>query len=340
VTGNAAPEDGGTDWRRLAGERNVPLSIARALWERACAAASGDPVQAEHAFLLLLEEAEAANITQEPGRGTLADSSAREGFSPGPGKWTRVLIEQPKPARPAPRPPETGKKPSADQLRNEILAAEKAAKDAAALLAASDPATIIQVLHEVSRGEASPVLQKVVGMAGGLISRLISQRAKASPAPTISSAETPSAEVTPQAASAETTSAETASAEGISAEGSTAEGISANRASAAGVTAEGISANRASAEGISANRASAEGISANRASAEGISAEGSTVEGITANRASAEGVTAEGISAEGISAAGVSAAGSSGEPAAPGSTDPAVGPVDGASVAQPVDREH
>ena len=252
VTGNASPEDGGTDWRRLAGERNVPLNVARALWERACAAAPGDPVQAEHAFLLLLEEAEAANITQEPGRGTLADSSAREGFSLGPGKWTRVLLEQPKSPRPAPRPPETGKRPTADQLRNEILAAEKAAKDAAALLVASDPATIIQVLHEVSRGESSPVLQKVVGMAGSLVGRILSARAQASPAQASPTAESTSAAggvtVDGVAGAGGNPVEEVASAGGSTVDGAatdaatTADGVTADGATADGATAEKISA--------------------------------------------------------------------------------------------------
>jgi hypothetical protein len=209
VTGNAPPDDGGTDWRRLADERNVPLGLARALWERAWEAASGDPVQAEHAFLLLLDDAEAANITQEPGRGTLADSSAsaRDAFSLGPGKWTRVLLEQPRQARPAPRAG-GGKRPSADELRDEIVAAEQAARDAAAMLAASDPATIIQALHEVSRGGGSAVLQKVVSMAGGVVGRLLGQRSKASPTQTSPAAEGATAEGAP--------------AEGAPAEGATA----------------------------------------------------------------------------------------------------------------------
>jgi hypothetical protein len=178
VTDDAPPDDGGTDWRRLAGERNIPLSIARALWERACAAAPGDPVQAEHAFLLLLDDAEAANISQEPGRGTLADSSAsaRDAFSLGPGKWTRVLLEKSKPAAPALRA-EAGKRPSAEQLRNEIVAADQAVKHAAAMLAGSDPATIIEALRELS-GEGSAVLQKVVSMAGGVVARILAQRPK------------------------------------------------------------------------------------------------------------------------------------------------------------------
>lgn len=222
VTGNAPPDDGGTDWRRLADERNIPLAVARALWERAWAAASGDPVQAEHAFLLLLDDAEAANITQEPGRGTLADSSAgaRDASSLGPGKWTRVLIEQPKPTLPALRA-EAGERPSAEQLRNEIVAADQAVKHAAAMLAGSDPATIMEALRELSGGEGAAVLKKVVNMAGGVVARILAQRPKTAAAPPGSAA------------------AEGAAAEGAVAEGAAAEGVADEGAADEGAAAEG-----------------------------------------------------------------------------------------------------
>ena len=87
-----------------------------------------------------------------------------------------------------------------DQLRNEILAAEKAAKDAAALLASSDPATIIQVLSEVSRGESSPVLQKVVGLASGVVGRILAERAKAPPSSPAEPASAEPASVTAEGA--------------------------------------------------------------------------------------------------------------------------------------------
>src|SRR5689334_24670440 len=96
----ASSDDGGTDWRRLASDRNVAHGVARALWERARAAAQDDPVLAEHAFHVLLDEAASSNITQEPGRETLAASTAgaRDASPLGPGKWPRCLLEQPRPA--------------------------------------------------------------------------------------------------------------------------------------------------------------------------------------------------------------------------------------------------
>ena len=185
MTEDSPPDDAGTDWRRLASERNVPPAIARALWERAYAAASGDPVQAEHAFLLMLDDAEAANLTQEPGRETLTDSAlgGRDASSLGPGKWTRVLLERPKPPPVAAsrRGADVGKRPTADDLRNEILAASEAGKAAAAMLAASDPATIVEALRELAGSQGTGVLQKVMSVAGGAIERMLSHRPSAPP---------------------------------------------------------------------------------------------------------------------------------------------------------------
>src|SRR5262249_11379175 len=160
-------EDSGTDWRRLASDRNISHGVARALWEQARAAMPDDPAQAEHAFHILLDEAEAANLTREPGRETLADSTpgARDASSAGPGKWTRVLLEESRSARSARSPrsarsarsarstgqggaavrgAEAASKPSAEALRHEVVVAGQASKNAAAALAASDPATIIE----------------------------------------------------------------------------------------------------------------------------------------------------------------------------------------------------
>src|SRR5262249_53826063 len=160
-----------TDWRRLASDRNVSPDVARAMWERARAAAPDDPVQAEHAFHVMLDEAEAANITQEPGRETLADATpgGRDASALGPGKWTRVLLEQ-KPAGAAgaaPRGAEGGKA-AAEELRSELAAAGQAGKNAAAMLAASDPATIVAALRELA-GQGDGVVQKVMRAVGGVV---------------------------------------------------------------------------------------------------------------------------------------------------------------------------
>jgi hypothetical protein len=184
MAGHAPSDDGGTDWRRLASDRNVAPGVARALWDRARAAAPDDPVQAEHAFHLMLDEAQADNITQEPGRETLASqaTSARDASALGPGKWTRVLLEQPKlagPAGSAQRGAEVAKL-SGQGLFHELVAAGQAGKHAAALLATSDPATIVEALRQLGGLQGPGVLQKVMSVAGGAVERILSQR---SPAP-------------------------------------------------------------------------------------------------------------------------------------------------------------
>jgi hypothetical protein len=176
--------EGNTDWRRHASDRNVSHGVARALWEHAHASAPDDPAQAEHAFHLLLEEAEAANITHEPGRETLSGSTpgARDAGSLGPGKSTRVLLEQPRPPAPAgsaPRGSETGKPRSADELRDELRAAGQAGKNAAAMLAASDPATIVEALRQLRGQPGSGVLQTLLGVAGGAVERFLAPRSQA-----------------------------------------------------------------------------------------------------------------------------------------------------------------
>ncbi|HEU4729936.1 MAG TPA: hypothetical protein VFT22_18695 [Kofleriaceae bacterium] len=195
VAGHARLEEGGIDWRRLAAERNVSHVVARGLWEHARATAPDDPVLAERAFLRMLEDAEAANATHEPGRETLVDAApgARDASSLGPGKWTRVLLEEPKPRTPAgaarrgtetaaqapaERGAETGKQASAEELRKKLVAAGQASKHAAALLAASDPATILEALRELRDGEGPGVLQKIMSVAGGAIERILGQRSQ------------------------------------------------------------------------------------------------------------------------------------------------------------------
>jgi len=215
-------DNGGTDWRRFASDRNVSHDVARALWEQARAAAPDDPQQAEHAFHLMLDEAEAANITHEPGRETLASAapSARDASALGPGKWTRVLLEQPKPAGPAggvQRGAETAK-PSAERLRNELAAAGQAGKHAAELLAASDSATIVEALRELSARQGPGALQKIMSVAGGAVERMLSQRSApsqassqvSSPAPPPASSSAPQAQTGPAASSASSASRPTA----------------------------------------------------------------------------------------------------------------------------------
>jgi len=186
-------EEGGVDWRRLATDRNVSHAVARALWERARATAPDDLAQAERAFHGMLEEAEAANATHEPGRETLVDATpgARDPSSLGPGKWTRVLLEDQKPGGPAgaarratenaaqasaERGTENARQPSAEELRGKLVAAEQASKDAAALLAASDPATIIEALRELRDREGPGVIQKIMTVAGSVIERILAPR--------------------------------------------------------------------------------------------------------------------------------------------------------------------
>jgi hypothetical protein len=236
VAKHASSEEGGIDWGRLASDRNVSHTVARALWERACATAPGNPMQAEHAFHVMLEEAEAANATHEPGRETLVDATpgAREASSLGPGKWTRVLLEEQKPGgpagpakrgtenaahAPAEQGAENAKQPSAEALRSQLIAAGQAGKQAAALLAASDPATIVEALREL-RASASPgLLPKIMGMAGGAIERILTARGTPDPA---AANRTPPASTPP----ASTAPASTAAA-------STAVPVTANRAPAA-----------------------------------------------------------------------------------------------------------
>jgi hypothetical protein len=249
----APSDDGGTDWRRLASERNVPHSVARALWQRACAGSPDDPAQAEHAFLLMLDEAEAANLTQEPGRETLADSApdARDASSLGPGKWTRVLLEQAKPARSpgvAQRGAETGKRPSAEELRNEIAAAGQAGKNAAALLAASDPATIVEALRELTGGQGAGVLQKLLTVAGSAIERMLAQQPQAPQTQTGPAVEGSNAgDEAAQPAAADPTAAQPAAADPTAAQPAAAPSPAAQPSSAAEPSAAEPSAGQSSA---------------------------------------------------------------------------------------------
>jgi len=199
-------EEGGVDWRRLAADRNVSHSVARALWQHAQATAPGDLVQAERAYHTMLDEAEAANATHEPGRETLVGAApgASDAASLGAGKWTRVLLEEQKtggPAAAAKRAAQAaaktertaegdaeGKtanaKPSAEELHQILVAAAEASKHAAALLTTSDPATIVEALRELRETAGPGVLQKIMTAAGGAIERILSQRPPDAAAPT------------------------------------------------------------------------------------------------------------------------------------------------------------
>lgn len=177
MAGHTPSNDGDTDWRRLASDRNVSHGVARALWEQARSASPDDPAQAEQAFHLMLDEAEAANITHEPGRETLANGtpSPRDASSLGPGKWTRVLLEQPKSTAPDLRPLEAIKKATAETLRSELAAAGQAGQQVVDALAASDPKAIVSALREI--GQGSGLLQKLVGKASAVVERVLEKRA-------------------------------------------------------------------------------------------------------------------------------------------------------------------
>lgn len=155
--------------------------------------APDDPLQAEHAFHSMLEDAAAASATHEPGRETLVDatSGARDASSLGAGKWTRVLLEEQQPGGragavkrmtetsapvPAERGTENGGRPSAEELRNKLVAAGRASQSAAALLAASDPATIVEALRELRDGGGPGMLPKIMRVAGGAIERILGQQ--------------------------------------------------------------------------------------------------------------------------------------------------------------------
>ncbi len=193
---HAPSEDGGIDWRRLAADRNVSVAIASGLWERARATTPNDPAQAGRAYQHMLEEAAHANASPEPGRETLVDAKQpgaskdpKDAASVGPGKWTRSLLEGPKPAaasgpaaaaakteKPAQDAPAAGgadaaKPHTAKQLHSDLVAAVQASKNAADLIAKADPATIVEALREL---QAEPgILQKIMSVAGSAIERIL-----------------------------------------------------------------------------------------------------------------------------------------------------------------------
>lgn len=211
VTTHAPSEEGELDWRRLATERNVSHAVARALWEHARLIADS-PVQAERAYNEMLDEAEAANATHEPGRGTLVDAApgGSDVSSLGPGKWTRVLLAEPKPRIAPPKrttenaAPTSGTataKPSVEDLRSKLAAAGQAGKQAAELLASSDAATIVGALLEM-RGQGPEVFQKIMNVAGGAIERILGHRASSAQATGASEAATGATDSAPAGATA------------------------------------------------------------------------------------------------------------------------------------------
>lgn len=180
--------------------------VARALWEQARAAAPDDPAQAEHAFHLMLDEAQAVSATQEPGRETLAASNpgARDAGARGPGKWTRVLLEQQKAPGAAQPAADAGQKASPEDLRKQLAAAGQAGRQAAAALAASDPATILEALRDLRARQGPGVVQTLLSVAGGAVERLLAQRVQAPQANAAAAASAPGAERPAPAAPAAT----------------------------------------------------------------------------------------------------------------------------------------
>ena len=182
------------DWRRLASDQNVGPDVARSMWERALIIAASDPVKTEIAFKRMLDEAVAANLTPEPGRGTLVDAAGvRDPASLGPGKTTRVLEEQKSSNKQS-----TGKSTVAG-LRNDLTSAAQAGQNAAEVLAASDPATIVQALRELRESGGPGLLHKLMSVAGGAIERILGER---SPDPKAEIAEHVGEQVPPEPANA------------------------------------------------------------------------------------------------------------------------------------------
>lgn len=194
------------DWRRLATDKNVAIDVARGLWEQAKASQPSDAVARSNLFRRLIDDA-ARNpgATQDPGKSTLvAASGPADPASLGPGKTTRVLLDQnPSPAAPqeqagaeparpsgaapgqlpgAPgvdpaKPPPTAP-PTVAKLRDELVAAAQASQDAVALLASAEPATIVDALRQLREGSPG-LLQKVLTAAGAAIERRLGQAAPA-----------------------------------------------------------------------------------------------------------------------------------------------------------------
>jgi hypothetical protein len=216
MTERASAEHGETDWRRLASDRNVSHSVARALWEQAREASPDDAVQAAHVYHAMLDEAAKGDVSPEPGRETLAAShGVRDPSTLGPGKWTRVLVEQPGSQAPA-----SGAKPSASRLRDELLAAGQATQRATSMLAGADPATIVEALRELTARQGADVVKKVLAVAGGAIERALNARGPgAAPAATSAPAattSTPASPASPPASAAQAAARAATSPRGIS----------------------------------------------------------------------------------------------------------------------------
>ncbi len=240
------------------------------MWQRARETSPDDPTQAARAFQGMLEEAAQADATQEPGRETLVDTlGARDAASLGAGKWTRVLLEKQKPGpagtgkpmAPPERATDAQHKPSAEELHSKLAAATEAGQRAAALLASSDPATIIEALRGL-RGEGSGLVQKILNAAGGTIERILTNRpgaaAAENAAPASSDTASPDAASTASAstASASTTSASTTPASAETTSTSANPPAAPAPASAPAASAPAASAPAASAPAASAAKAS------------------------------------------------------------------------------------
>jgi hypothetical protein len=201
-------DKGEVDWRRLASDRNISHDVARGLWAQAQAAAPQDTKQAERVFLRSLEHATAANATHEPGKETLVDAKGvKDPASLGPGKWTRVLLENNDrgPAgtaakRKAPGQPDN-RPVTVEKLHKDLAAVAASSKHVIELLKNSDEATIVEALRELKEIEGPEFLKKLLTFAGGEIEKILekyspeqhAQATAAAPAPEATDATRPAA---------------------------------------------------------------------------------------------------------------------------------------------------
>ena len=184
------------DWRRRANQLDVPLHVARALYDRAMQR-TVDERHAEELYACWLRAAAASQAkrprTPDPGRTSLVTQEVgeaertrrlRKSGTLGVGETTRVLVEATPPSLPpAPhpagldevqrlvaalasnptlQPPVTWEPPA---LRGQLLTAAESGRGAAAVLAGADSATAAAVLRGLRdgrvHGQVAPVLRLV-----------------------------------------------------------------------------------------------------------------------------------------------------------------------------------
>jgi hypothetical protein len=127
-------------WRALARNSGVSEDVARLLWARAEADAANDPVKMERTFRRMLDEAKAIEALATELDGVDHALST-------PGKWTRVLAEDPRPANPQQqRSAELG---SSARLRETLTAALASGEAAVRSVAASDATTITEAIRRL-----------------------------------------------------------------------------------------------------------------------------------------------------------------------------------------------